>query len=84
MTCADRKVVVLAVVDTARCTGCGWCVPACPWQLLSLQTGAAPLWKKTSVLSDPADFPGCGLCVPRCPFGALSLQPVPAAPPAPR
>lgn len=78
MAFANRTV---AVVDRARCTGCGWCVPACPWQLLSLQTRQ---WKKTSVMSDPASCPGCGLCVPRCPFGALSLQPLAADLPDPR
>jgi ferredoxin len=72
----------IAVVDATRCTGCGWCVPACPFQLLSLEVKQ---WKKTSVLSDPAACPGCRLCLPRCPFGALSMQPLPdaAARPAP-
>jgi ferredoxin len=77
-----------AVVDARRCTGCGWCVPACPYQLLSLQVQgpSGEPWKKTSVLSDPAACPGCRLCVPRCPFGALSMQPsagdAPLEPPA--
>lgn len=64
----------IAVVDVQRCTGCGWCVPACPFQLLSLEVKQ---WKKTSVLADPAACPGCRLCLPRCPFGALSMQPLP-------
>jgi len=75
--------VALPVIDPTRCTGCGWCVPACPWQLLSLRTGAAPQWKKTSVLSDPGACPGCRRCVPRCLFGALSMQPRPADDPGP-
>jgi NAD-dependent dihydropyrimidine dehydrogenase PreA subunit len=70
----------IAVVDAQRCTGCGWCVSACPFQLLSLEVKQ---WKKTSVLSDPDACPGCRLCLPRCPFGALSMQPRPDAPPPP-
>lgn len=61
----------LAVIDTQRCTGCGWCVPSCPWQLLSLQPQG---WRKFSTLSDPEDCTGCTLCEPRCPFGAITMQ----------
>ncbi|MDD2547004.1 MAG: 4Fe-4S binding protein [Burkholderiaceae bacterium] len=62
----------LAVIDTQRCTGCGWCVPSCPWQLLSLQPQG---WRKFSTLGDADACTGCTLCVPRCPFGAIAMQP---------
>jgi ferredoxin len=61
----------VAVVNTDRCTGCGWCVSSCPHGLLSLEVLC---WRKTSTLSRPEACTGCGLCLPRCPFGVISLQ----------
>ncbi|RYF80984.1 MAG: hypothetical protein EOO29_12075, partial [Comamonadaceae bacterium] len=34
-------------IDAAKCTGCGWCVGACPPHVLSLSVAH---WKKTSTL----------------------------------
>lgn len=64
---------LIAVINSARCTGCGWCVGSCPWHLLSLEVRH---WKKTSTLQDPAACTGCRLCEPRCPFGVISMAPV--------
>ncbi|APW37343.1 hypothetical protein RD110_09170 [Rhodoferax koreense] len=62
------------VIDTARCTGCGWCVPTCHLHLLSLERQG---WEKFSVLSNADACTGCTKCAVRCPFGAITMQPSP-------
>jgi ferredoxin len=62
----------IAVIDAARCTGCGWCVPTCPLQLLSLDTVR---WKKTSTLHEADSCTGCARCVARCLFNAIEMRP---------
>jgi len=56
----------LPVLDDARCTGCGDCVPACPTECLAL-AGRVP-W-----LPRPGDCISCGVCVLICPAEALHL-----------
>ena len=76
---APRK--ALPAIDTARCTGCGWCVAACPPHVLSLQVqaptppqGGAPGWgPKRSQLHDAGDCTGCAKCAVRCPFDAIRM-----------
>ncbi len=62
----------LPVIDTTRCTGCGWCVAVCPPHVLSLQT--LPGWQKKSTLHDPAGCTGCAKCAVRCPFDAIAMR----------
>lgn len=62
--------VALPLVDTRRCTGCGWCVAACPWHLLSLQ---AQGWQKKAVLNQAEHCTGCGLCAEKCPFAVITM-----------
>jgi len=57
-------------VDPARCTGCGWCVAACPLNLLSLEPHG---WRKHSVINDMAACTGCKKCEMRCPFDAITV-----------
>ena len=64
------RTVPKPVIDTSRCTGCGWCVPACNLHLLSLEPQG---WKKFSVLSDIDACTGCRKCAVRCPFDAISM-----------
>ncbi len=61
-------------IDPGRCTGCGWCVAACPLDLLSLRREG---WSKRSVLDDAARCTGCRLCERRCPFGAIAVALLP-------
>ncbi|HMW22043.1 MAG TPA: 4Fe-4S dicluster domain-containing protein [Burkholderiaceae bacterium] len=61
----------IAVVDPARCTGCGRCVGACPPHVLWLERQQ---WRKTATLGDAAGCTGCGRCVPPCPFRAITLH----------
>jgi len=65
---------LLPVIDLARCTGCGWCVAACHWHLLSLEVRG---WKKSAVLHDSDRCPGCRQCALKCPFGAIAMREVP-------
>ncbi len=60
----------IAVVHPAACTGCGDCVPSCPFGAVSLvaRNGA-----ETAVI-DEAGCKGCGACVPACPEDAIDLR----------
>jgi ferredoxin len=57
-------------IHTPRCTGCGWCVAACPPGVLSLQVVA---WRKHAVLPDEQGCTGCSQCERRCPFGVITM-----------
>ncbi|WP_295371872.1 ATP-binding protein [uncultured Pseudacidovorax sp.] len=59
------------VVEAARCTGCGWCVAACPPHVLSL---AVRDWKKQAVLHDAPGCTGCSDCAVVCPFRAITMR----------
>lgn len=61
----------LPEIDPARCTGCGWCVAACPPHVLSLHVLDG---RKTSTLDDAAGCTGCALCFVRCPFDAIKMK----------
>lgn len=69
MAIDDRR--LMPVVDTQRCTGCGWCVGSCHLHLLSLETEHGV---KRSVLHNSQACTGCRRCEVRCPFGAIVMQ----------
>jgi NAD-dependent dihydropyrimidine dehydrogenase PreA subunit len=55
-------------IDAEKCTGCGFCVKACPADALVLEE------KKVSM--QPAginECMGCGYCMPIWPSGAITL-----------
>ncbi len=54
-----------AVVNRARCTGCGMCGEVCPVGAINVTTYAAYVNEERCT--------GCGICVEYCPQGALSL-----------
>ncbi len=56
----------LAVIDRARCTGCGRCQQACRFDAVLPTNGA---WKV-----DPLSCEGCGACAHTCPAGAVSMR----------
>jgi len=62
--------VKLPHIHTSRCTGCGWCVAACPPGVLSLQVVA---WRKHAVLHDEQGCTACSQCERRCPFGVITM-----------
>ncbi len=59
----------VAVVDEARCDACGDCIPACPFEAISLSGNGG----KAAVI-DPTACKGCGGCVPVCPKDAIDLM----------
>ena len=64
----------LPTIDSSRCTGCGWCVAACPPHVLSLQVlGDARRGPKRATLHDAPGCTGCALCAVRCPFDAIRM-----------
>jgi ferredoxin len=62
----------LPSIDAARCTGCGWCVAACPFHLLSLERDG---WRKSSVIRDTDACTGCSKCAVKCPFNVITMVP---------
>lgn len=73
---ARRPALRLPRIEHSRCTGCGWCVAACPEHVLSLQPQG---WRKMSVLHDADHCTGCRLCERRCPFHVIDMVPAPSA-----
>lgn len=55
----------VAIVNHARCTACGLCVPICPKKAIRLHRCAEV---------DSALCSGCGACLDACPVEAIDLQ----------
>ena len=60
----------LPEIDAARCTGCGWCVAACPFHLLSLEVKD---WRKSAVINAVDACTGCKKCAEKCPFNVITM-----------
>lgn len=60
---------LVAVVDTQRCTWCGECLAACPYDAIA----AVPLDGKEVATVSASTCKGCGACAPLCPSGAIDL-----------
>jgi ferredoxin len=56
---------LVAVVDTARCTGCGACAVMCPMGAIAVDAAAS---------IETSRCAGCGLCVDECPQEAITLK----------
>ena len=61
---------LVAVVDTDRCTWCGLCLEACPYEAPGQVTENG----KAVAFIDKATCKGCGGCVPVCPYDAIDLE----------
>ena len=65
------------VIDAARCSGCGCCVPACPTGAISARDEPESSGLSREALDlqfAPAACSACGACVPSCPEAAVSLR----------
>lgn len=60
----------IATVQAASCTGCGECVPACPFGAIALAGDGASEVARI----DATACKGCGGCVPVCPADAIDLK----------
>ena len=58
----------IAYVDEELCSGCGLCIPACPYQAREMHP-----WKHKAVVHE-ALCQGCGACVVACPNKACKLR----------
>jgi heterodisulfide reductase subunit A len=62
-----------AVVDPARCRGCGDCEQVCEFGAIQLQFDASRSDDQTPVAwIDPAICRGGGICAAHCPAGAIT------------
>jgi len=66
-TTLEREPTVAKVTDQF-CSGCGICIPSCPYEALSLNNSTKTIEVTEAVCE------GCGTCVASCPSGALSLR----------
>ncbi|MEW6573046.1 MAG: CoB--CoM heterodisulfide reductase iron-sulfur subunit A family protein [Bacillota bacterium] len=61
---------LISEVDTDKCSGCGICIPLCPYSSISmLQQG-----EKLRARIDEALCAGCGICTAACPSRAITLH----------
>jgi NAD-dependent dihydropyrimidine dehydrogenase PreA subunit len=58
-------------INTERCTGCGRCVAACPFRVLTLEVSG---YRKHASLRDSRGCSGCHACLAACPVGAVTAD----------
>lgn len=69
---------MIAEIDINKCSGCGFCVPICPYNALSLQEiqergHQGPLTRQVAQVNGTL-CQGCGACIPACRTMALNLK----------
>lgn len=67
----SKRKVALPVIARTLCTGCGWCVAACPDHLLVLEVDDQH--RKAAELPQPELCTGCAKCIPVCNFRAIRM-----------
>jgi 2-oxoglutarate ferredoxin oxidoreductase subunit delta len=61
-------------IDTARCKGCGLCIPVCPQHVIHLSAELNPRGYHPAMLDDPnGHCTGCAVCAVVCPEAALTV-----------
>jgi len=61
---------IISEVITELCSGCGICVPLCPYQAISMRTTEA----RPRAQIEMSACKGCGVCTSACPSGAIVLH----------
>jgi len=56
-------------IDSARCTGCGRCVAACPEKIITLDVSG---YRKHAAIRDTERCSLCGSCVKNCLVRAMT------------
>lgn len=56
----------IAVVDEAKCVGCGQCVLVCDFEAVKVWYGLSRV--------EQQDCVGCGVCIDFCPVAALGWE----------
>ncbi len=69
---------MVSEVDISKCSGCGFCVPICPYNAISLKEiqergHHGPLTRTVAEVNSSL-CQGCGACVPACRTMALNLK----------
>ncbi|MDK2922528.1 MAG: heterodisulfide reductase subunit, partial [Desulfonauticus sp.] len=70
---AEGKVKIdpmISEVNTEKCSGCGICVPLCPYGAISLKEMGGNF--RASI--EPSSCKGCGVCASACPSQAILLH----------
>lgn len=69
---------MIVEIETDKCSGCGFCVPICPYNALSLVDlsfrGHHGTVTREIAEVNPSLCQGCGACLPACRTLALSLK----------
>lgn len=69
---------MVSEVDISKCSGCGFCVPICPYKAISLveitERGHHGPVKRQVAQVNGSLCQGCGACVPACRTAALNLK----------
>jgi len=69
---------MVSEVNTEKCSGCGFCVPICPYKAISLEEiqerGHHGTITRKAARINSSLCQGCGACVPACRTQALNLK----------
>lgn len=61
------------VIDRNRCKGCGFCVDACPNNLIRIDTKLNAQGYLPAIIEDNENCTGCALCAEVCPDVAIDV-----------
>jgi heterodisulfide reductase subunit A len=61
---------IISEVHSEKCSGCGICIPLCPYHAITMQTYA----DRPRAQIEMSSCKGCGVCTSTCPSGAIVLH----------
>ena len=65
-----RIEAIISEVHSEKCSGCGICIPLCPYHAITMQTYA----DRPRAQIEMSSCKGCGVCTSACPSGAIVLH----------